>query len=280
MFISYTYTLFLLGLVLDSLNTSTNGILVTQIASLKRGNGTGLWNWSKIVVKLINERCSCRNVELGNGALTNAIQMFDQGSEGVSVSSNQNSLSVFDKWSNLVFKVWNDAVQSGGQGFREILVKLKTGITWVARRVVLTGSVDSWRRDIVGSSPDEDLVLSVLVYSFLLIESLERTVVTLVKFPGLGCRDPHQLSLLKNVPKSTNGSLKEGSKGDVRNDSFGFDELSSLNDFLGTLRGERTVIPTSELVFKVPCRFTVSHKDQSVLIGSLNGSKAVNVVEV
>ena len=92
---------------------------------------------------------------------------------------------------------------------------------------------------------------------------------TLVELPCLGHGDPHELGLLQNVPKGANGTLQEGGKGNIGLDSFLLDELSGLGHLLVSLGTQWAVIPSGELVFQVPGRFSVSDQNQSVLVGNL-----------
>ena len=135
--------------------------------------------------------------------------------------------------------------------------------------MVFTSFVNRGRGDVVRPSPDKDLILSVVVDCLLLVKSLKSTVMTLVQLPCLLDRDPHKLRLFKNVPEGANSSLQKRGKCNVGLNPLCLDELTSLDDFFVSLGGERTVIPSSELVFKIPSGFSVSHKDQCVLISSL-----------
>ena len=134
-------------------------------------------------------------------------------------------------------------IQSGRQRFGEFLGEIKVSITRIVGRVVFAALVDNGRRDIVAAAPDEDLVLTILVDCFLLVQSLERSVVAFIQLPGLGYRDPHEASLLKNVPQSANGTLQEGGEGNIGDKTFGLDEISGFDHFFMTLWAEGAIVP-------------------------------------
>ena len=169
--------MYLFGLILDSLNTSADGILVAQVTSLQRSNGTSLWDGFEIIVQFVDQWSSGGDVQFGNFGFINSIQMLDQGTKGVSVSSNQDGFSILDLGNNVVVPVREDTVQSSGQRFGEFLGKFKSGVTWVIVGVVGTGAVDRGRGDVVATTPNQNLVLSKLVHCFLLVKSLQGTCI-------------------------------------------------------------------------------------------------------
>lgn len=108
-----------------------------------------------------------------------------------------------------------------------------------------------------------------MLHSNTVSKSAKLTVVTFVKFPCLGNRDPHELGLFQHMPESANGTLQKRSEGDIGDDSFLLDQLPGLGNFLVSLGTQRTIIPSSELILKIPGRFSVSHQNQGVLISNL-----------
>ena len=107
---------------------------------------------------------------------------------------------------------------------------------------------------------------------------------TFIELPCLGNRDPHKFGLFQNMPQGANGTLKERSKGNISLNSFLLDQLSGLGNFLVSLRTQRTIIPSGELVFKIPGRFSVSDQHQSVLVSNLltddNAVAITNSIEI
>lgn len=266
-------SLCLFCLVLDTLDASTNGILVSEVSSLKRRKGTLLRNGFQIIVEFVNQRSSGGDVQVTDFALVNVVQVLDQSTEGVSVGSNQNSLSILELRSNVGFPERNNTVQCGGQGLGELIGPFGIGVSLVVARVVFRVAVNSGWGDIVGSTPDENLVLSVLVDGLLLVQSLESSVVTFVDLPRLGDGDPHTVGLLQNVPQGADGTLLKRGEGNIGLDSGLGNELSSLGGFDVSSLTQWAIIPTGELVGKVPGGLSVSDQNQGVLVGLLGGGE-------
>lgn len=80
---------------------------------------------------------------------------------------------------------------------------------------------------------------------------------SLVQFPCLLYRNPCTIRLVHDSEKSLDSASQKGSMSDVSLDSFCFDELSCLGNFLNSLGGERTVIPTSKFILEVPGRLSL-----------------------
>lgn len=268
----------LFGLVLDTLNACPNGIDITEVLSAEGGNGTISRSGRddvQVIIELVDERSSGGDVELGDLILGDVVQMLNEGTEGVAVGGNDDVLAGLEVGGNLVLPVGEDTVEGGGEGLGEVLVEGVAGVPGVVGGVVLGGGVDGGRGDVVRTTPDEDLVLAVLVDGLLLVEALEGTVVTLVELPGLVGGDPHKVGLLKDVPQSADGALQEGGVGDGGLEALGLDELTGLDDLLVALGAERDIDPSGELVLKIPGGLAVTDKDEGRLIGSLNSGEAI-----
>jgi len=83
------------------------------------------------------------------------------------------------------------------------------------------------------------------------------------------------------VEEGTDGTLQEGSVGNVGMDALSLDELSCLDYLLDSFGGEGTIVPSSEFVLEVPGGLSVPDKDKSVLVGNLEcGKDAVVCFEV
>ena len=269
---------YLLGLVLNTLNACPNGIDITEVLSAEGGNGTISLSGRddvQVIIELVDERSSCGDVELGDLILGDVVQMLNESTKGVAVGGNDDVLAGLEVRGNLVLPVGEDTVEGGGEGLGEVLVEGVAGVPGVVGRVVLRGGVDGGRGDVVRTTPDEDLVLAVLVDGLLLVEALEGTVVTLVELPGLVGGDPHEVGLLEDVPQSADGTLQEGGVGNGGLEALGLDELTSLDDLLVALGAERDIDPSGELVLKIPSGLAVTDKDEGRLVGSLSSGEAV-----
>jgi len=269
----------LFGLVLHTLNARPNSIDIAEVLSAEGCNGTigrrGRDD-TQVIIELVDQRSASGDVELGNLILRNVVQMLDKGTEGVAVGGNDDVLSGLEVGNDLVLPVREDAVEGGGEGLGEVLVKGVAGVPRIVGGVVLGGGVDGGRGDVVRAAPDEDLVLAVLVDGLLLVEALEGAVVTLVELPRLVGGDPHEVGLLEDVPQSADGALQERGVGNAGLETLGLDELTSLNDLLVALGTERDIDPSGELVLQIPRRLSVTDKDKSRLVGSLSSGEATS----
>mmetsp|Transcript_11088 Transcript_11088/g.23495 ORF Transcript_11088/g.23495 Transcript_11088/m.23495 type:complete len:310 (+) Transcript_11088:233-1162(+) len=264
----------LFRLVLDTIDAGTDRILVTEVSSLEGREGSLLGDRLEVVVELVDEGGSGGDVQVADLALVDPVEVLHQGAEGVSVGGDQDRLSRLQLGGNVGIPKGDDPVEGGGEGLGEFLRPLGVGVPLVVGRVVLAARVDGRWGDVVAAAPDQDLVLPVLVDGLLLVESLEAPVVALVHLPRLGDGDPHAVRLLEDVPEGADGALLQRGKGDVGLDPGLVDELSALGglDVAGVAEG--AVVPAGELVGEVPGRFSVSHQDEGVLVGLLEGGKA------
>ena len=98
---------------------------------------------------------------------------------------------------------------------------------------------------------------------------------TFVDLPGLGDGNPHAVGLFQNVPQGADGTLLEGGEGNIGLDSGLGNELSSLGGLDVSGLTQWAIVPTGELVGKVPGGLSVSDQNQGVLVGLLGGGETV-----
>ena len=78
------------------------------------------------------------------------------------------------------------------------------------------------------------LVNSVLIDSFLLVETGKSTIVTFVESPSLSDRDPELVGFFKRKEKSLDSTLQTRSVSSVELKTFSFDELTTISGFFDT----------------------------------------------
>ena len=147
----------LFGLVLDTLNSSADGILISQISSSQGAHCSSLGDYIQIIIQFINKWGSGRNIQLSNGGLINVIKVLYKSTERVSVSSYKYSLSFLNLGNNIRLVVWKNAIQCGGKRLGEILREFMSCVTRITGRVMFTRFVYSRRGDVVTSTPDKNL---------------------------------------------------------------------------------------------------------------------------
>jgi hypothetical protein len=268
----------LFRLVLDTLDACTDGILVAEVSSLERRKGTLLGDGFHVIVEFVHEGGSGGDVQVADLALIDSVQVLHQSPQAVSVGGNEDGLSGFEFGDNVGFPVRNDAVKSRCEGFGKVFRPVGIGVPFIVGWVVLAGLVDGRWGDIVAATPDQDLVLSVLVDGLLLVETLKATVVTFVDLPRLGDRNPHAVRLFEDVPKGSDGTLLQRRKGNVGLDAGLLDELSTVGGLDVTGLAQWAIVPPGELVGEVPRRFSVTDEDERVLVSLLGSGEAVYVI--
>mmetsp|Transcript_22109 Transcript_22109/g.46541 ORF Transcript_22109/g.46541 Transcript_22109/m.46541 type:complete len:229 (-) Transcript_22109:62-748(-) len=203
--------------------------------------------------------------------------MFHESTEGVSVSGDNDVLPGLELGDDGAFVVRSHALQGGFQTLGPFVGEVELRIPGIVARVMFAGTIDGGGRNIVGATPDEDLILPMLIHGLLLVQSLKSSVVAFVELPRLGGGDPHEVGFLEDVPEGADGAFLEGREGDVGDDSGFFDEFSGFDDFFVSFGREGDVYPTREFVFEVPGGFSVTDEDEGAFVGGLKGCKAAGI---
>mmetsp|Transcript_15070 Transcript_15070/g.23750 ORF Transcript_15070/g.23750 Transcript_15070/m.23750 type:complete len:234 (+) Transcript_15070:558-1259(+) len=197
--------------------------------------------------------------------------MLDKRTEGIAVGGDDDVLAGLEFGNDVVFVVGGDAFEGGFEGFRPFVGEVESGIPRIIPRMMLTRSIHRRGRDIVTPPPNQHLILSMLIHRLLLIQPLQRPVMTFVQLPRLGHGDPHEVRLLEDVPESPDGAFLERGEGNVGDDAGILDEFARLDDFLVSLGREGDVDPSGEFVFEIPGGFSVTDEDEGVFVGGLEG---------
>mmetsp|Transcript_16485 Transcript_16485/g.23833 ORF Transcript_16485/g.23833 Transcript_16485/m.23833 type:complete len:212 (-) Transcript_16485:121-756(-) len=208
---------------------------------------------------MVHERYSGWNIDLQNCVVGNIIQILDQGSEAVSVGSDQKPLPRFDRRSDLTVPVGKDSFHSvleallpgdliAGNG---IILGLLAGIEFMVFR--------GWRRwSVVAAAPNENLIIPILGCSIGLVQPLKRAVHSLVQMPVLIYWNPHQVHLLQHDLARLDSALEKRGVGHVELEPLLLQQHSgSLGLALSRLR-QRLIDPSTESVLLVPLGFPVS----------------------
>lgn len=142
---------YLLGLTLvgNSLEGLANSLLIGEVVVLD-----GL----EVSVQLVNEGDASGDIQLGDFGFGDIVQIFDQSTDRVTVSSNDNALARLDSGSDVAEPEWNKTSNSILQrlGLGDLL-GLETLIAAIMARIVLVGGFNLRRGDIVATTPNLDL---------------------------------------------------------------------------------------------------------------------------
>ena len=150
--------LLLLRLVRHLVDLGTNGSLIAKIMATKRSNGIRVRNDVSLLIKIVNERASSRNVQSGDVLLADLVQIHDQGTKRVSVSRDDQTLSLHHTREDLLLPIGKEALSGRLQGLGSgQLILRNVSIATIISRVVFRISRHGWGRNIIASSPDHNL---------------------------------------------------------------------------------------------------------------------------
>ena len=237
------------------------------------GGGTGsssLWvqvvgrlGWLQLVVQLVNQWDTSRDVQAGNLLVGDVVQVLDQTSQGVTVGGNENSLAQQQVSGNVVLVVWQHSVDDQLQGLSLWNHSwVKVSVTSVTNLGVLGISLNNWRWHVERSSPDLELLLTVLLQGLGLVLTLQGTVVSLVQSPGSLDRHVQLVGGFQGQVGGLDGSGQLGGVQNVHGDTGLLDQLSSLSGLLTANIRQTNINPTSEQVLLVPFGLSVSDQNK------------------
>lgn len=169
------------------------------------------------------------------------------------MSADNHSLTLHDLGADRVVPVGQDAIDSD-------LKRLGAGEhIWRQQAVA---SIESWvsliihlklgRRDVIAASPLENLLFAVLLGCLGLVETLEGSVVSLVKSPRLVVGDPEMTHLFSHRVVGLNGTGQVRCVSQVEFITLLQEKLTSVSSLLLSKLCEIDVMPACESVGKVP----------------------------
>ena len=129
-----------------------------------------------------------------------------------------------------------------------------------------------WRR-VVGTTPDQHLLVAEFGGSFSLVEALQRAVVAFVEPPRVLYRNPHPVHFLEYGPQGLDRAAQHRGIGDVEGKAFLFQQLPRGDRLGQAFFGEADIGPAGEAVFLVPGRFAVAKQNDLVHGESLNAEQ-------
>lgn len=175
------------SLVGYSILSSLELLLVEQVVVLERLH---------VLVELKDKRTGCRDVILENLSLAHAGQVLDDGTQGVTMGNDDDTLAVNHLGADMIVPVGEHALHrqlkvlsTGQDGRRKVAVAaIEAGMSLVVK-------LERGRRNVVTAAPLKHLLFSVLLGRLSLVQTLEGAVVTLVQSPGLVMGDPKRVHL-------------------------------------------------------------------------------------
>jgi hypothetical protein len=73
-------------------------------------------------------------------------------------------------------------------------------------RVAFIGLIQCRRRNIIAASPDMYLLFAKFLSHLSLVQTLQISIVTLIKLPGIRDRNPFEIHFLQDHPKGLDGT--------------------------------------------------------------------------
>ena len=147
--------------------------------------------------------------------------MLNNCSKTVTMGNYNNILTLHYAGSNCIVPIWKHTVTcclkrfSAGQSVRwNVLVHL---LEW---RMAFIAHIKLWWRDVVTASPNLDLSFTVLFSSLRLVQTLKRTVGSLVESPAFLKWNPEKPHLACDVIVGFYGALKCWSVSKIKVESF------------------------------------------------------------
>lgn len=189
-----------LGLVSNGFLSGSELILIEEVVVLE-----GL----HVLVELKDQGARSRDVVGENLGLGHASQVLDNSSERVTMGDDNDALALDDLRADLVIPVREHALDGvlkalgPGEAVRGEVVE-----STVVSGVSLVVEVKLGRRNVVGTTPLEDLIITVDLGSLGLVEPLEGAVGAFVQSPRLVVGDPEGVHLFRHGVVGLDGTLQ------------------------------------------------------------------------
>ena len=188
------------------------------------------------------------------------LKLHHEGAQRVAVGGDKNALAALELRLDLLLEVRPRA----GDGVLQALGVGEVLLRHVAEhrldvRVTLVAGRERGRLDVEGTTPDEDLLLAVLLGGLGLVEALERAVVTLVEAPGLVDGQPRTVHLVKDDVQRVDGALEQRGVADVKVEALLLQCLAAGSRLRAAGVGKVDIGPTGEEVELVPLGLAVTN---------------------
>ena len=174
------------------------------------------------------------------------------------MSGDQNGLASLQFRLDVGLEVRLNALDHVGKAFG-----FRNRIAGVARIIVLrilVVRIDLRRRSGVGTAPQHELLVTVLLTDLGLVLALQSAVVTLVQTPAALDRNPQAIGLVQRHVGGINGTTQHRGEDDIRKDVLLLEQATAVLGFLDTLLGQRDVDPAGELIGFIPCALSMTEQ--------------------
>jgi sulfur carrier protein ThiS len=117
----------------------------------------------QVLIQLIDERNTRRDVEVSDGFVGDVVEILDQGTERIAVSGNEHLLASLDIRNNDVIVIRNDTGNGILQGFMQRQnLRIDAFVLLLIGRIALISDFQSRRGNIERTTPLMDLLGTIL----------------------------------------------------------------------------------------------------------------------
>lgn len=219
----------------------------------------------EVVIQLVNEGNAGRDVELEDLLFGEVVEVFDQCAKAIPVSGDDDAFAGLHSGCDFFVPKRKKAIDSILEALGEGKLGLgNAGVAGIVSGPALVGFLKWGWGNVVTAAPDEDLFVTKLRRCFRFIETLESSIMTLVKAPVFFHWDPELVELRENAPERVESAFENGNVGDIEAESFFFEKFAGGLGFGAAFVAEFDVVPTSEAVFFIPGAFAVADEDKFI----------------
>ena len=177
--------------------------------------------------------------------------------------SDDHALTALQTRQNSFIPVRDHAVNGQRQAFRQrqfFLAQFR--VTRIVTRITLIIFSQFRRSHCKTTTPLFHLLVAILFSSFRFVQTLQRTVVTFVQFPGFLNGQPCLIQFVQHIPQGMDSAFQHRSVSKVKAVTFLFQQLTCCFCFAYAFLRQIHVVPTGETVFFVPLTFAMTNQNQ------------------
>ena len=202
----------------------------------------------EVFIQMIHERHTGRYIHAGDLFIRDPFQVLSERADGIPMGCDQDLLSLSDFRTDHAFEVRSHTCDRILQAFRQrelyfILEFLIRSLVFRASWIICR---KSRRTDVIGTTPQMDLLAAVLIRSLCLVESLQRPVVTLIQVIILLDGDPGEIHLIEHRVCRMNGTLQYRCIAFVEGKSLFSEQAACLTRFAVAFLRQLDIRPAAE----------------------------------
>nr|VUD26070.1 Uncharacterised protein [Salmonella sp. NCTC 7297] len=139
------------------------------------------------------------------------------------MSGDDHALTALHSRQDGVVPVRDNAVDGQRQAFSQRQLFLaQFGITWIVTWITLVIFGQLRRRNSKTATPLFNLFVAIFFCGFRLVQSLQRTIVAFIEFPGFFHWQPRLIQFIQYVPQRMDSAFQYGSVSKIKAETFFF----------------------------------------------------------